>query len=560
MPPDTSSPQPTAPLIDQTDALKIGAYATAIGAVGEKALGANTALGNLFGSVKTLGGAFLEYGGVTKQLQSNIEILGTLMKGDFNKAVTDLTTKLSDQIKTYQALDIQFAQLGRGENSKAYIENIRKQQYDAGRLGITLQDLVGVNQKLLTSYTGAIPLTQRQASAFESNSKELGILINFYGKLGVSQEESIKVFNTFNNTMIGGVREAQRFSDSLAIFAQTTGMSANKVFQDFNTNIDRFSVLGSEKAAASFQKLEMAATRLGKNVGDVIKSIEKFDDIETGFQTGGQLNRVLSFMGGSFDTFRAMQASDEERAQMLYEAISKVSSNYQTLQTTAAKRSFAKQIADSANMDLSTVLGLLNKSTNVAEDLSEIYKKPVVSEEFSDKGRERAAIRLSTTEQLGKIQGQMFELSPIVARLSEDMKANTAVATRLYLPTIEKIDEKYGKVFVNGGIAAFKQAGVDFYNDVKNLPTAINEIVKRYNDESKQKFDTIITNNTDAIRLISSTAGALAKGIDVRVTGELAGGPGGTKVAVSGQTTVAQVFGVTPVSGMSPQYTPAKPG
>jgi hypothetical protein len=542
-----SSPNSTEPLIKGADAIEVGAYATAIGTVGEKALGANTALGNLFGSVKTLGGAFLEYGGVTKQLQSNIEILSTLMKGDFNKAVTDLTSKLKSQITAYQALDVQFAQLGKGENSKAYIENIRKQQYDAGRLGITLEDLVGVNQKLLTSYTGAIPLTQRQASAFENNSKELGILINFYGKLGVSQEESIKVFNTFNNTMVGGVREAQRFSDSLAIFAQTTGMSANKVFQDFNANIDRFSVLGSEKAAASFQKLEMAATRLGKNVGDVIKSIEKFDDIETGFQTGGQLNRVLSFMGGSFDTFRAMQASDEERAQMLYQAISKVSDNYQNLQTTAAKRGFAKQIAESANMDLSTVLGLLNKSTNVAEDLSEIYKKPLVSEEFSDKGRERAAIRLSTTEQLGKIQGQMFELSPLVAKLSDDMKANTAVVTRTYLPTIEKIDEKYGKVFTTGGIAAFKQAGADFYKDVKDLPTEFTKIVERYNKESKEKFDTIVTNNTDAIKLISGAAGALAKGVDVRVTGELTGGPGGTKVPVSGRANVANAVDGVPI-------------
>ena len=539
-------------LISSEDALKAGAFATAIGGVGESAFGANTAVGNLLGSVKNLGSAFLEYGGVTKGLQDSFSKLAVFMKGDLNKAVTDLTTALKVQIGEYQALDIEFAQLGKGENSRAYLESIRKQQYDAGMLGISLKDLVDVNRELLKSYSGAIPLTQRQAAEFENNRKELGTLINFYGKFGVAQDQSIKLFSTFNNTMAGGAREAQKFSDSLTIFAQTTGLQANKVFTDFNANIDRFSVLGSEKAIASFQKLEMVATRMGTSIEKVRQGIEKFDDIDTGFQAGGQLNRVLSFMGGSFDTFRAMQASDEERAQMLYEAISKVSGNYQTLQTTAAKRSFAKQIAETANMDLPAVLGLLNKSTNVAEDLSEIFKKPVVSEEFTDTGRARAAMRLTSTQQLEKIQTQLFDLSPLVAKLSNDMQANTAIVTRTMLPTIQKIDEKYGKVFMTGGMEAFKQAGKDFYNDVKDLPNKYREIVRLYNEESRQKFDTIVTNNTDAIKLLSGTAGALAKGVEVKVSGELKG-PGGVSIPVSGKTTtVNQALSSTPAQDGMP--------
>ena len=134
-------------------------------------------------------------------------------------------------------------------------------------------------------------------------------------------------------------------------------------------------------------------------------------------------------MGGSFDTFKAMQATDEERAQMLYTAIAQTGDRFQSLQTEQAKRAMVKQIAESSGLDPKTILGLLNKSTNLAEDVKELSMRPAVTEEFTDQGRRDAAMRATTVEQLGAIQDQLLNLNPAVGYLSDMVKANTERTT-----------------------------------------------------------------------------------------------------------------------------------
>ena len=533
-----------------------GLAAVAVGALVEK-LGSAIPLVSNFGSgMKSAGATALEFSGISKELTKNLEVFGDLMKGDFSKAVVGLTEKLQTQIKGFQQLDVELIKLGRGANSRALIESIRQQAFEISNYGIGIADLTKANTELLKTYTGAIPLTDRQAKAYESNRKELGLLVSFYDKFGIAQADSIKMFNTFNNVMEGGTRGAQKFSDALLIFAQKTGQQAGTVFKEFNDNINRFSVLGSEKALQSFQKLEMAAARTGQSVKGILTSIERFDDIDTGFESGGQLNRVLSFMGGSFDTFRAMQASDEERAQMLYQAISGVAGNYQSLQTTAAKRSFAKQIAETAGMDLSTVMGLLNKSTNVAEDLSEIYKKPVISEEFTEQGRERAAVRVTTTEQLAKIQGQIFDLNPIVVRLSDEMQRNTIAVTKKEMELVSNIDKRYIKPLSEGGVEAFKQAGKDFFADIKKLPDEFKKMVGQFETEKKAKFDGVLEGNTRAFANLTTQTSRLAtmldKPIELKGTIEGAGGNARVSGTVTAPTTVADVASQTPLRSAPP--------
>lgn len=535
-----------------------GAVATGIGMLIENLSIAPPLISNFGSGMKSAGATALEFSGISKELTKNLEVFGDLMKGDFSKAVVGLTEKLQTQIKGFQQLDVELIKLGRGANSRALIESIRQQAFEISNYGIGIADLTKANTELLKTYTGAIPLTDRQARAYESNRKELGLLVSFYDKFGIAQADSIKMFNTFNNVMEGGTRGAQKFSDALLIFAQKTGQQAGTVFKEFNDNINRFSVLGSEKALQSFQKLEMAAARTGQSVKGILTSIEKFDDIDTGFEAGGQLNRVLSFMGGSFDTFRAMQASDEERAQMLYQAISGVAGNYQALQTTAAKRSFAKQIAETAGMDLSTVMGLLNKSTNVAEDLSEIYKKPVISEEFTEQGRERAAMRVTTTEQLAKIQGQIFDLNPIVVRLSDEMQRNTIAVTKKEMELVSNIDKRYIKPLSEGGVEAFKQAGKDFFADLKNLPNEFKKMVGQFETEKKAKFDGVLEGNTRAFANLTTQTSRLATMLDkpIELKGTIEGSGGNARVSgtVTAPTTVADVASQTPLrSAPTPQ-------
>lgn len=458
--------------------------------------------------------ASLAFSGISEKYQTAIENVINAVKSP-GKGLESLTNALKEQISQYQKLNIELIQLGRGRDSKAFIQEMRNQSFEAYKLGISLKDLTDINKSLLDSYTGAAQLTSRQTEEFNKNRSAISNLIGFNNKFNIDQGQSITLLNQFNNVMGGGTKAAQTFSDRLIIFSQKAGIPTNKVFESFNSNLDRFSALSADKATASFQKLQMAATRTGESVSNIITNIEKFDDIETGFETGGQLNRVLSFMGGSFDTFRAIQADDEERAQMLYESISSVGDQFRNLQTTQAKRSFAKQLQESSGLDIKTIYGLLNDSTNLAKDISEISKKPIVSDEFTEEGRRRAAMSLTTNDQLKEIQNQLFDLSPMVARLSNATHENTVAFTGFQQKFAQTLDDKLKPYFERGGIKDIPGFAKELAGQFKTIPS---EFTKYMEDFRKQQpiRDNIIAGNTTVMTNLNTT---LSKGIknDVKV-------------------------------------------
>jgi len=391
----------------------------------------------------------------------------------------------------------------------------------------------------LTSYTGASLLTERQTQKFADNKKAITELVGFNQKFGVSQQDTIQILNLFNNTMGKGSLNVQQFSDSLLMFSEKTGQSAQKVFSDFNSNVDRFATVSADKAVASFEKLQMAAARTGQSVQGIISSIEKFDDIETGFQAGGQLNRVLSFMGGSFDTFKAIQASDEERAKMIYESISGVADKFQALQTDQARRSFAKQLVDSTGVDLKTVMGLLNKSTDLSADLADISKKPIVAGEFTEEGRRTAAIRATTADELKQVQGQLMDLNPLVVKLSGNMKDNTAAFTGFSANFFGDLDKKLGPAIAKGGVEGLMTAGKELFVSAKNLPSEFEKYMAIYRSKTKPEADSVIGGNTTAISGIKTSLDALnARPVKVEVSGVIAAPTGQINVngKASGQT------------------------
>ena len=479
------------------------------------------------------------FSGVSEDLTKNLDTVIGLFSKDFDKSITSLTTKFEHQIETYQKLDQSFIQLGRGQNSKAFIESIRQQEFETARLGISLTSLIEINKNLLKSYTGASLLTERQTQKFADNKKAITELVGFNQKFGVSQQDTIQILNLFNNTMGKGSLNVQQFSDSLLMFSQTTGQSAQRVFSEFNSNIERFATVSADKAVASFEKLQMTAARTGQSVQGIISSIEKFDDIESGFQAGGQLNRVLSFMGGSFDTFKAIQASDEERAKMIYESISGVADKFQALQTDQARRSFAKQLVDSTGVDLKTVMGLLNKSTDLSADLADISKKPIVAGEFTEEGRRTAAIRATTADELKQVQGQLMDLNPLVVKLSDNMKDNTAAFTGFSANFFGDLDKKLGPAIAKGGVEGLMTAGKELFVSAKNLPSEFEKYMAIYRSKTKPEADSVISGNTTAISGIKTSLDALnARPVKVEVSGVIAAPTGQINVngKASGQT------------------------
>ena len=485
--------------------------------------------------IKDVGKNAAYFSGVSEDLTKNLDTVIGLFSKDFDKSITSLTTKFEHQIETYQKLDQSFIQLGRGQNSKAFIESIRQQEFETARLGISLTSLIEINKNLLTSYTGASLLTERQTQKFADNKKAITELVGFNQKFGVSQQDTIQILNLFNNTMGKGSLNVQQFSDSLLMFSQTTGQSAQRVFSEFNSNIERFATVSADKAVASFEKLQMTAARTGQSVQGIISSIEKFDDIESGFQAGGQLNRVLSFMGGSFDTFKAIQASDEERAKMIYESISGVADKFQALQTDQARRSFAKQLVDSTGVDLKTVMGLLNKSTDLSADLADISKKPIVAGEFTEEGRRTAAIRATTADELKQVQGQLMDLNPLVVKLSGNMKDNTAAFTGFTVNFFGDLDKKLGPAIAKGGVEGLMTAGKELFVSAKNLPSEFEKYMAIYRSKTKPEADSVISGNTTVLSNLDGTLKKLNNNpIKVEVSGVIDSATGKTKVTGTG--------------------------
>lgn len=435
-----------------------------------------------------------EFAGISPKFQESIKSVIGAVKNPA-KGLESLTTALSAQIKKYQEYRIEIAKAGRGTEAKEFIENLRLQQYEVSKLGIGLEELKSINAAVLKDYVGSTTFTDRQTKAFKDNSLAINELIGFNKKFGVEESTSISLLNNFTNVMGGGTKATQKLSDQLIVFSQKTGQNVNKVFEEFNTNIDRFSVLTGEKATASFQKMEMIAKRTGTSVQGILTSIEKFDDIDTGFQTGGQLNRVLSFMGGSFDTFRAMQADDEERAQMMFQAITGVADQYQNLQTAQSKRAFAKQIKESSGLDIKTVMSLLNKSTDVSKDLAEIYQKPPVTDEFTKQGRERAAMAMTTNEQLKAMQGQLFELNPLVARLSDVTHQNAVAFTGFEKKFTEELDKKLKPYFEKGGVAELPSFAKTLATEALKIPSEFVTYMKSFRSQ-KGSTEEVIKGNT----------------------------------------------------------------
>jgi hypothetical protein len=408
-----------------------------------------------------------------------------------------LSTILKQEVKSYQDLDQAIIKLGRGEDSKAFIESIRLQSFETMRLGISQQELINIYQELLRSYTGATRIVDRQTEEFEKNKKQISELIGFNAKFGVTQQQTTQILNLFNNTMGGGSQAAQKLSDSLLIFAQRTGQGPAKIFQEFDSAMGRFATTTSERAIESFQKIQLAASRTGTSVQQVISAVERFDDIETGFQAGGQLNRVLSFMGGSFDSFKAMQATDEERAQMIYQAIAQTGDRFQQLNTEQAKRAMAKQIAESANLDIKTVMGLLNKSTNLAEDLKEISIRPPVKEGFTEEGRQAAAMRATTAEQLFKLQGQLMDLNPLVVNLSDVLKANTEKGTAFLVEFASKSDASFRQAASQAKTAeGFLETAKAYLGSFGGIKTAFTDAEAQFHKNTRDQVEGVLSRNT----------------------------------------------------------------
>jgi len=422
-------------------------------------------------NIKDLSEAVYELYERSKTETAAMSAFSHMAKGEFGAAIKDVTTLFKGAYTNAQEFQKTLVQYGQ---DKSFQKAIGEQARDLATLGISYDSLKKANLELVDSYNAAIRITETQSKSFEDNRKAMSQLLVFNDKFGIGLRATSDLLNFTKNTMGGGTEAAIRFSEQLERFAKSTGQNTNAVFTAFNTNLDRFSVQTADKAIASFERLQMTAARTGQSMSGLIDIVGKFDDIDSGFEKGGQINRVLSFMGGSFDTFKAFQAEDEERAKMIYEAIAGVADKYSELNTTQAKRNFAKQLQESTGVDLKTVVGLLNKSTDLSRDIADISKRPLITEGYTPRERADKMVDLSLSKDFAEARDGLLEAGKAAQTFAEKVKISDRSRTDSAIKLTRLLDEKFLSPIVSGNTAALKSSFEAFG---KSVGTTLKEVL-----------------------------------------------------------------------------------
>lgn len=392
--------------------------------------------------------------GVVAQVNPTVAVLKEGMdtlEGGFD----NLVKSLQSQVAQYEQYRISLT-LATGANAK-FVDTIRTEAYELGKYGVTFDNLVKVNQDIAKSYSQATFSSAQTRQEFEGQRQEVQKLITVNEKFGASTDQTIGLLNKLGNSVLNNVGQVGKFSDSLLKFSRETGQSFGAVLQQFSTYSDRFiTAISSDKATQSFATLELLARRSGTEVGKLVGSIQKFDDIDEAFSTGGQLNRVLSYFGGSFDTLAAANASDEERAQMLIKSISSIGDKFNQVSNPQARRSMLKELERSSGLPMEMITGLLNKSNKLSEDLTSIMRTPVEVKPsavtYTDAEKKAMALEVTDMKTVAKIKEESLKMGTVTSMMEKFISSNKTQYLKTVTETGKSLDNLGGKLLKEGKV------------------------------------------------------------------------------------------------------------
>jgi hypothetical protein len=275
----------------------------------------------------------------------------------------NLLKKNVDEIEKYR---IQLNKLNVGE-SRAYILSLRQQQDRLSSYNIEFSNLISATLRVRDN------LNELTSSTFKDNQEALTKLIVVNQKFGIEQFETIDLLNNLNKGFNLSGEGADKFSRTLLNFARQTGQPFTKVFNDFNRSVDQFFVtLDSSKALQRFSVFQQAARTLGTSVNGLLGVVDKFDTVEGGFELGGQINMLLSNLGGTFDAQQAILMSRPERLRYLAESIAGVGGRIRGM-SELGQRAIIRQLSQTTGFDVGTIRGFIDKG--IGPELDRMLEK-----------------------------------------------------------------------------------------------------------------------------------------------------------------------------------------
>ena len=334
-------------------------------------------------------------GAVNNFTEALVKMTGGL--NDVNKAMMGTSgffTQLTAVNKKIEEFRIGLNKLA-VEDSRQFILSLRQQQNALRDYTVTYDTLI----KVTTSFRNN--LNELTARTYGQNADKLRAVTAINTKFGIETGESVRFLNNLNKGFNVSGRGADRFSRTLLNFARQTGQPFRKVFQDFNDSINNFFVtLDSGRAMQRFTVFQQVSRTLGTSVNSLLGVVDKFDDLQTGFQTGGELNMLLSSLGGSFDAQRAIMMSRPERLRYLAETVAGVGGQIRGMNE-LGQRAIIRQLAQTTGFDVGTIRQFIDKG--VGGDIDKLIQRSQSLTAMTAEEQKRAADQLTTRRERQQI-------------------------------------------------------------------------------------------------------------------------------------------------------------
>ena len=285
---------------------------------------------------------------------------------DVEKALKSPLSVLNDTVDAVEKFRIQLNRLA-VEDTRSFIVSLRRQNDALRGYGVTYQTLIDTTRAFRNN------LNELTSRTYGQNADRLRATTAINERFGVTVGESVDFLNNLNKGFNVSGRGADRFSRTLLNFARQTGQPFNKVFQDFNSSIGEFFVtLDSKKALQRFTVFQQASRTLGTSVSSLLGVVDKFDTLEGGFEMGGQLNMLLSNLGGTFDAQRAVLMTRPERLRYLAETVAGVGGQVRGM-SELGQRAIIRQLSQTTGFDVGTIRQFIDKG--IGGDIDTLLQK-----------------------------------------------------------------------------------------------------------------------------------------------------------------------------------------
>ena len=314
-----------------------------------------------------------------------------------------------------------------------FLENLAKQSRGMYQYGVTLQNVVKVQE----SFRGNLAMLTTKGYA--ASAKQLTKLAAVNEKFGIDISESTDFINKLNIGFNATTRQTDRMSRQLLGFARRTGQPFSKVWGDFNQGIEKFMFnMDPDKALKKFTVFQQMAREMGASVGGLVDIVDKFDDLETGMQYGGELNMLLSSLGGSFDAVQATLMSQPERMKYIANQLQEVGGRIEGM-SELGQRAVLKQVATTTGMEIGVIKSILQK--DVGADIGKYMKS---SEALGAMGRrQQKDLAQQQTTRADRVQQQNDALVHGLTISFEGLMQKTSLAaTKMMVENVPKFMKK----------------------------------------------------------------------------------------------------------------------